>query len=388
VKLKILATMILIVTVLGCKSESKKEAEAEAKPGWPGEMQGLAENVKDLLPFLYNRAAYQDPKNHDVVLNRLKEFAQSANHVQPDMGKRYLGDDLLVEFALGNLSSDLQRAEKSFEAGQTEYSRSVAKASLSYCFQCHSVTHEGAKAAWNTSQLDSLNLDPIEKAELLVATRRYDKALAHMEGLLNSPEFFKDHAFELESLLRRYLALIIRVEKAPERALHQLSKIEKRPDTPHYISEQIEGWETSLKAWRTERPRTIKNAKTLFEQVEKRFQKAASLQHFEKDHAGDVEFLRATEQLHQGLKLIKTPSDEARAMFLLGRAYEVLDELGSWNLHETYYEACIKKDAHSPVAKNCYSRLEASLYMGYSGSSGTHLPSEESDRLKRLRDLM
>lgn len=381
-----IATAALLI--LSCKTAEKKEAVAPIDGNWSGSMQNMAQDVKKLLPFLYDREAFHDPKNKETIAQALKQFAQVAKHIKPEMGKKILGDDLLIEYSLTSLTDDLNRAVHSFELGQLEYSRSVAKASLNYCFQCHSVTQVGSSAAWDLDKLQNLNLAPLEKADLLVATRKYDKALSYMESLLSSPDFSKNYAFDFESLLRRYLALIIRVENAPKRAYNELNKILEHKDTPHYIVEQADGWRQSLKAWQKEKKQPIKTPKALFEQVEKRFKKAESIQHYEKDHAGDVEYLRATALLHEGLKILKTPADKAHALYSLGRAYEVLDELGSWNLHETYYEACIEKDPKSEMAKRCYSRLEASLYMGYSGSSGTHLPTEERDRLKRLKDKL
>jgi hypothetical protein len=376
-----------VAAALACKTAPKDTPTSE-KNNWPTQMQNMAADVKKLLPYLYNREAYQDPKNHAEIQQYLKEFSQVAHKLQPETGKKFLGDDLLVEYSLDNLKADLSRASNSFDMGQIEYSRTVAKASLAHCFQCHSVTDTGSSARWNLEDIHNLNLAPLEKADLLVATRKYDRALAYMENLLNSAEFQQNYAFDFESLLRRYLALIIRVENAPKRALKELDKILERGDTPHYIVEQAEGWRQSLKTWAGEKKRAPKNAKDLFAQVEQRFKRAESIQHFEKDHAGDVEYLRATELLHEGMKLLKSPADEAHAMYLLGRAYEVLDELGSWNLHESYYEACVLKEPKGPMAQNCYGRLEASLYMGYSGSAGTHLPQEEKERLHRLKEKM
>ncbi len=384
-------TLLIFVTLLAsCRSAEKKPGAAsppvnDAK-AWSGQMQNMAQEVKKLLPYLYDREAFQAAKNHDLVEQYLKEFSQVAHHTMPDAGKKYLGDDLLLEYSINNLADDLARSVKSFEAGQFEYSRSVAKASLSYCFQCHSVTQAGRSAAWEVDKLPNINLAPLEKADLLVATRKYDRALSYMESQLNSEDYLKNFAFDFESLLRRYLALIIRVENAPRRALKELAKILSHAETPHYIVEQAQGWRQSLTAWEKERKLPAKSGKLLFEQVNKHFQKAEAIQHYEKDHAGDVEYLRATAQLHAGLKSLHAPEEQARALYLLGRAYEVLDELGSWNLHETYYEACVTKAPHAETAQRCYNRLEASLYMGYSGSSGTHLPPEERERLKRLKE--
>lgn len=383
-------TVILLTAIAACKSpqQSEEKAQAADKKDWSNSMQTMSQDVKKLLPFLYNREAFHNPKNRAEIGKYLTEFAQAAHHIDPDKGKAFIGDDLLLEFTLSNLKDDLNRASQSFNMGRLEYARTAAKASFSHCFQCHSVTQAGGKAAWDVEEVHSLNLQPLEKADLLVATRKYDKALSYMESLLNSPEFFQNYAFDFESLLRRYLALIIRVENAPQRALRELDKILERGGTPQYIVDQANGWRQSLKEWAGEKPKPVRNAKELFALVESRFKKATSIQHFEKDHAGDVEYLRATAALHAGLKTLKSPADQARAMYLLGRAYEVLDELGSWNLHESYYEACLHKDPKSKMGESCYNRLEASLYMGYSGSAGTNLPPEERERLKKLKDEM
>lgn len=373
----------LFFSLLSCQTSNKTTEKSKTLPG---QMQLMAEDVRKLLPFLYDQEAFRDPKNREQIHRSLKEFAQAADHIKPSMAKPFLEDELLVEYSLTNLKEDLNRAAATFNMGQFDYSRSVAKASMSHCFRCHSVTQTGSSAGWDLSSIQKLNLAPLERADLLVATRKYDQALSFMEQLLNSIEFQKSYAFDFEALLRRYLALIIRVEKAPDRALAELNKILDRGETPHYIAVQAEGWQKSLRAWKNERPVSIKSANELFRQVERRFARASALQNYDKDHAGDVEYLRATSLLHQNIGLAKEPKDKARAMYLLGKAYEVLDELGSWNLHESYYEACILKDPKSVTSKSCYSRLEASLFMGYSGSSGTHLPMDQRARLKRLKD--
>jgi hypothetical protein len=181
---------------------------------------------------------------------------------------------------------------------------------------------------------------------------------------------------------------LIRVEKDPQRALHALNKILERGDTPQYVLEQAQGWRQSLEAWRREKKTAVRNSGDLFKQVEKRLARAGKLQSYERDHAGDVEYLRATALLHEGMPLAKTPADQARALYLLGKSYEVLDELGSWNLHENYYESCVLRDPKSATAKRCFNRLEASLYLGYSGSAGVNLPADERSRLEKLRGMV
>lgn len=388
--MQLLILFALALVLSSCTSPQKEAPPPDSN--WAGRMQNMAEDVKKLLPFIYDGEAYRDPQNKAEILTYLREFSQAAHQIPAAEGKPFLGDDLLIEYSIKNLKEDLGRAAFALESGQIDYSRTQAKASLNHCFRCHSVTQAGNSAQWNLDQVTNLPLAPVEKADLLVATRKYDQALSYMENLLNSGELHKTRAFDFESLLRRYLALIIRIENAPQRALKEMDRVLSRDDTPHFIIEQGAGWQKSLKEWaqemKSKKKFKISTGKDLFAEVEKRFRKAESIQHYEKDHAGDVEYLRATTALHQGMKLLKKPADQARALFLLGKAYEVLDELGSWTLHESYYEACMLKDPKSATAKSCFNRLEASLYMGYSGSAGTHLPPEERERLRRLREVL
>lgn len=382
----VLLMVLGLMTLVSCKSQTKKTEEPVATKAWSGQMQSMAYDVRKLLPYLYDRQAYSDPKNRETIQKALRDFAQAAHKINPEAGKKYIGDELFLEYSLENLSSELNRAAQSFEAGQLDYSRSVVKTSLTNCFRCHSVTDQGASAAWDLKDIHHLSLAPTEKADLLVATRKYEEALSFMEQQLASADFIKIHGMDFEALVRRYLALLIRVEKDPQRALNALNKILDRPDTPHYVAEQAEGWRKSLETWKKEKSPKIKTTQQLFAQVNKRLARASQLQSYERDHAGDVEYLRATALLHEGLNLTKTAADQARALYLLGKSYEVLDELGSWNLHENYYEACVLRDPKSETAKRCFNRLEASLYMGYSGSAGVNLPSDERVRLERLRE--
>ena len=75
----------------------------------------------------------------------------------------------------------------------------MAKGSLTNCFQCHSVTPPGQSAKWDIGQISALKLAPLEKTDLLVATRKYDQALAFAESILKDPDFQLKQAFEFEA---------------------------------------------------------------------------------------------------------------------------------------------------------------------------------------------
>ncbi|NJL25934.1 MAG: hypothetical protein HC902_12715 [Calothrix sp. SM1_5_4] len=142
------AVFLIFAAMSACKS-TKPTSEPSFQAAGSGNhagtnfssgMQGMAQDVRKLLPFVYDREAFNNPKNREDIRKYLKEFVQVAHTINPDTGRKILGDDLLVQYSLSNLRQDLERAITSFNQGQTEYSRSVTKASLNHCFRCHSVT--------------------------------------------------------------------------------------------------------------------------------------------------------------------------------------------------------------------------------------------------------
>lgn len=379
----LLASLLILLSLSGCRSKPKPESQES----WPSQMQKMAKDVKELLPYLYDHDAFSKLDNRKIVGERLKDFSENAHKISPKMGEKILGEDPMVKYSLDNLGSDLRRSYRAYEAERFDYSRLMARSALNNCFRCHSVAEPGGTAQWDLTGIEEFKLGAVEKADLLVATRKYDLALQHMERLIESEEFLKDKPFDYESILRRYLALILRVETDPQRALVVLKKVSTGKKLPRYIGEQIEGWKKSLKNWVAEIKTNKKQAQPL-ERAKLHVRRAKQIQQYPQDHAGDVEYLRVTRVLHDYLKSPTTPLNQANALMLLGQAYEVLDELGSWNLHESYYEECIRRAPKSKFAKSCFDRLEASLLQGYSGSSGIHVPASERERLKILKQLM
>ncbi len=73
------------------------------------------------------------------------------------------------------------------------------------------------------------------------------------------------------------------------------------------------------------------------------------------------------------------------ALLMVGKAYEFLADFQPMDLHENYYESCIRSVPHSQVAKKCWGRLKASVEMGYTGTSGMNIPVDIEIWLGRLK---
>ncbi len=375
---------VAIVALIGC--ESTKKIASPQQAGWADSMQGLAADIREIIPYVYSKKNFFDPKNQKTIDEKLSRFSQQAHKITPKMGESFFGKDPMVNYSLDQMKDDILRSRDAFKLGQLEYSQSMAKSVVNHCFRCHSVVSVGSAAHWEVKGIADLDLKSLEKVDLMVATRQYDQAIAQLESMIKDADTLRHQPFEFEAALRKYLALMVRIKADPTRASERLEAV-LQMNAPFYLAEQVRSWKKSLDSWSLSMKKD--KARGAFVLGQDRMKKAHELQQYAKDHAGDVEFLRATSYLHEALKSPKASELQlAQAYLGLGEAYEILDELGYWNLHEVYYESCILKSPKSAVGRNCFRRLESSVYMGYSGSSGVHLPAQEKARLDRLKSLL
>lgn len=377
--------LTLSLWIGGCESHPKKDAETQ---NWSSQMHSLDHAMKDMIPIIYDRTEFSDPNNEKRILARMDEFSKSVHRISPERSKQLVGEDPLFNFSLDRFRSDLGRAKDSFELGHKEYSRSVMKSVVGHCFRCHTRTTMGPEFQGGKMDFSGLKLNRLEKADLLVASRRYEEALSLLESIINDKNGGQDFPFEVERALRRYLSLMVRVRKDPERAIGKLDELIEKKTIPFYLLEDVTKWKKSLQEWGKSIGKKDTGNKDPIKAAKKVMRKARSGQEFRKDHGSDVDYLVATSILHDGLTHLKRTSDRAEAYYLLGECYEVLGDLGSWNLHEFYFESCVREWPRGPLARKCYERLEESVYVGYSGSSGTHVPYHEKKRLNEIKNLI
>lgn len=100
-----------------------------------------------------------------------------------------------------------------------------------------------------------------------------------------------------------------------------------------------------------------------------------------------VDYLRASTLLHQELGKNITKKNRAEVLYYLGVVYGLLSDSGFWELPDVYFESCIRELPKSQLAKACYSRYEQDIIVGYSGSAGTFIPTDERKKLTMLKEL-
>ena len=369
--------------IAACETGKKVEAGKESL-SWPAKMQAMATDLERLMPFVFSRQEFSDAKNKRQIQRLIASYSGHAHVIPEHVGEALMGEDPLVGYSIDRLREKTDRAVSAFNEGHIEFSRGLLKESMGMCFSCHTTTQLGPQENFGMGRLEGqFRIFPSERAEYYVATRQYDLALETLESVLQRPGSFYENAHEQLSAMRKYLSIVTRVKGDPARAARTVRGFLDRDKVPHFLATDGQAWLRSLDLWAREGEITrnhIARATTIIEQG-RRAQSAGGFQ------AGYVDFLRASHILHEALRATDSPAQLARIYKMLGESYDILVDLGVWDLPEVYFEACIRKQPRTNIARDCYRNFERVIVVGFSGSAGIFIPADERRRLTELKEL-
>jgi tetratricopeptide (TPR) repeat protein len=364
-----------LIFVMGACAGSQDKKD---NPSWAGKMQTTAQAFQDLLPYLYSEERFSDPKNSETIQSKISNYAKSIHTIDEKSAKTMLGDDPYVQQSLKSIQELTDRAQDSFKRGDRKNSRILLKATTTTCFKCHTRQNIGPETVyWKDFKVDQLDTNELEKAQILVAMRQYEEAKLNLKKYLSESETKGTFDIAYENALHYYLMISLRGQKTFQSTLNFLKAkmlIVKTPTELHYT---IKHWHKDLSYWMKNQKKLKPNPKVAY-QVLKRNKKRYSERNLVND-------LVASSLLHQYLMTSPSNAEKSKAYRLLGQAYDELIVEGFWDLPEIYYEMCIHYSPRTQIAQNCFKRLKNNVTLGYSGSRGTMVPSQEYERLETLR---
>lgn len=342
-------------------------------------MQQIFDSMRVLLPLSVNESAFGSPANRERVTSALEKLAQNAGALsaharEDDVRRKHLGH---------SLEEDARRALARYREGRPENAAFLVRRTTDYCVACHTQS-KSPDSSLTTGFVDATALAALplpERARILVATRQFDEGQSAFEELLLDPSV---RAQDLTGALADYLVVSIRVKGDYARARATLEKFQQRPDLWQRLREDVGLWILALRRLEPER-----GAPPSLDTARRRIEEARAIVPYPADRGGLVHYVVASDVL---LRLLSAPSpspaEEAEAWYLLGVA-ESETVTGSWaSQGDLYLETAIRTAPQSASAKKAYSMLEENVLLDWSGSSGTHLPKEERDRLAELRALI
>jgi hypothetical protein len=351
-------------------------------------MSEMAKSLAKLLPIIFDDEKSLDAEARKVLKEELKSLQLASQNMRSQTGKHgskvqdRIGNDPALEYMAKEFGTQIDIASDNLANGEVDFARLALRPAISYCISCHTRSSQGPSFPTSPFQDSIAKLKSTERMAVYTATRQYDLALKEYGNVLRDA---KGAPLKIEKATRMALAVSVRAQENPKDALRILDQVSTAPGLLKSTERLIKAWRQSVAEWMAEKEQDPQAAP--FERARNLIRKAESSKLYLADGAGDINYLRATSILHDLLRKETTGLTRAEIEFALGKSYEVIRDLGFWDLHETYFEACVRDAPHTPIAKQCFERFEESVVLGYSGTAGTFIPSLVSKKISELKTL-
>lgn len=345
---------------------------------WPNQMQQLTYHLSLIMPKVSDSKAFNNPQNKNEIQSQLKKLQTIAHEMNtktqaPDQ-------DPSLQLIGQRFEDNLKLSLESFEAGHSEFARSVFKNSMAQCVQCHTRLEIGpALAVPNLlNGLDKIAI--VERIQFLIASRYFDEANKEINQAIQSGETLSIVAWQ--KIVQMGLVINVRFYNDTNKAKAFIQTLNESKNLPYFLKRNIPFWNQAIKEW-------AQNAtpSTNLKVAQKIITRAEKAQKDSRSDGGTIDYLRAGRLLHQLLSKTQIQNDKAEALYQLGLIYENIGEIGAWSMNEDYYELCIRAQPHSDMAKKCFARFQESTVAGFSGTAGLYIPEEVQKKMNELRAM-
>lgn len=375
------ASFILTLLLLSVTAQSKEPVDG-SKGHIRGAMGDIFQALTTVVPLSLDEEVFKSVEERERIQQALSRLAQRAKAL-PKHGQ---GVTLYFDFLRRSLHQDASKALQRFERGEYDAARFTLNRLTDNCFLCHSRLQDPRPFPLGERFLNEMALEKMplqEQLKLMVAAREFDLALITCETAFRS-RAIPAVQIDLMSLFEYYLRVALRVEGAFDRAIQAFERFQSRPDIPSYLGHYLASWVTALKTLQS-----YEGSEDELTHVRALISAGNARKRFRADREGLVHFMVASGLLHRYLSTDgRSATQQAEAYYWLG-VIESYIPRSSWIAEtEFFLETAIRLDPKSSVAKRAYRVLETYVTLGYTGSSGVHVPPEEKARLEELRRLV
>jgi hypothetical protein len=252
---------------------------------------------------------------------------------------------------------------------------------------CHSRLPKARDFPFSERLRERIDMDALsihEQAQILVATREFDRALSAWETLFADPTV-QPAQMDLGGYLLDYMTVNIRVQRDAKRPRATLRKLAERSDTPIYLRRHIESWVRALEELEDDLA-----GKPSLDKARALMRRANGLSEFPADRERLVYDLVASALLLQFVDQEK-PEDAVLAEVFYWLAVAESRSIDTYWVPQTefHFEAAIRLDPKGKYARDAYALLEEYITFGYGGVFGEEdLPVDVWSRLRDLRNLI
>jgi hypothetical protein len=352
-------------------------------------MQSLYKTLADLVTDVSSENRFNSAANKTRIEQNAKKLSELAHDLTKPKSDAPDHDPSIQ--ILGNLFADesarAYRLLKTGKAPQRAYARELLQTLPGYCIACHTRTQSGPSFTDLPLNSTLKDLRSVEKGRFFAATRQFNRAIDEFGKVISEPGAANQRFGDWQESVRNSLGIAVRMKQDPALALKIVDQVLSTQSVPYFMKQDALTWKSSIEEWQKETSRQIDSEEGIYAEAVRLLAKAQQAQKFPADRAADILYLRASAAVHRLLQLGKGAKHTNEGYLMAGLCYDVLKTYQLGELHEIYFESCIRSSPHSNLAQTCYKRYEQAIYDGFTGSAGTDIPGDIEQKLNDLEAL-
>ncbi len=342
-------------------------------------MRGIFGALTSAYTYSLDMEYFEDRHNRETITAALQALVLNTDALENHGG----GLDPSFDYLRHTLAADAEQALQRYQDRQFLGSQFMLSKLMENCATCHGRIPSDQAFDNGAKFLDDANvaaIPPVDRVNVEIATRQFDRALATYEEIFKLPKM-TDQGLSLIGAFEGYLKLCIGVVDNTDRALATLQTFLKRSDMPDALRKQVALWIQSLGSLDlvAAKGNELDTARTLVGDAEVVVRRAPNTY---PDRL--VEFVAAASLLHQYLQAMSTYDDTiAEAYYLLAVAESQIAK--SFWISETAFllEQSIRQAPKTESAAKAYRALKEYVKATQS-TAGADAPIVDLDELQKL----
>lgn len=390
-KLRNTATVFFIASALASTTfAQEKVGDAQ----WKLRMQSMLTDVLALFPYAFDESKYQDSKNALTIKKALDSLATHSlslkGHTAKFNSPLDAKADPSIRFVAQIFENEVGAAQIAFGGSPEAHrqSQNYLRSALAKCTMCHTQSSTGSELKLEQFKDQFAKLNFADRFLALIATRQFEEGLKDFSQTLRDAKVNKPDERTIDRQAKVALAIAVRVKRDPKLALRLIHEIEASKATSPMLQAELNDWKNSVLAWQADVATGVKDDAGLFAEAKRLIatsqKRENTIGHFENSN---VPMLRASTTLHDLLTRFPRSPLRGESYLLLATTYDMLPGFAAWDLSEEYLSACIAEYSHTDMSEKCFRKYQTSTILGYSGSSGTNIPSAVVHHLARMKEL-
>ncbi len=347
--------LALLVLVLSAAPSGVKADEQKPR------MQAAVAAVVTLQPYLVRPAAFRAKENAAQIAPAIDALVGLKHGFFTDPKAKVAADDVALLFG-----RQAEAAKREFAQADPDAARTRLLGLTATCLACHVRTPSDADFKAALPLVDTLKLTPLERAQLYATTRHFDEALKTWKTALVAAPANDVEGFEQAQALRIALTVAVRGKDDPKTTLGLLEQQRGRAAVPGFVARWVDGWLVQARAWSDEKV-TVATASpdALIQLARRLIEQSNALRMTGSADDQLIALSRASAALDELLRRAPSGPHRAEALFLSGVAAATTSEPALWQLEALFFEACVRENPHTPIAKACVDRLRERTFFAY-----------------------